>query len=957
MIAMETLKGFLSECRVRKGEPFTHTTKSTGSLSDGWVAGSYYIENDYSENFWTLYCNAIRKGVRPTLTEKPGPFGPLRVDFDFKADLSVGLERQYTKHILKDIIKIYQDAIKDIIEEDVFENKMLWCMVLEKEAPRSEGGIVKDGFHLHFPFFICEGWVQDKYLREHATLRMIEKKVWEGTNYMTPVDKVIDDKIAGKPWMMYGSMNAKNKSSTPYIYNRYPNILKDKAYGRIFDHRLKQITPEKLFEDEMIGRKSSVKYYLPRFMSVRGFSASTNLKEKMQRKKESLTRKQRRRRKAIVKKRSMIEVMADLKMLQEGEIMEMLSLDRADDYNQWMDVGWTLFNIGNGCDDALQMWIRFSLRSGNFVDGKCEEEWSQMEMRDKTVASILAMARHDSPDMYKEWKDTNINFLLWKSLNEQKPNEYDVAMVVCQMYGDRFLCADAKKDVWYEFRDHRWHQMDDGLALKKLFATDVLEKYSELKQSVHNEIGDLERKLDMIDDKKSDEYLDISSECQKKLDKRKRMTSIITALKTTVFHDKLMKMCKLEMYDADFLKKIDENRMMLGCENGTLDLEMCIFRNGRPDDYITFSTGIYYQEYSYEDDDVKELQEYLLKVYPNDNLRKYFVTFMATCLQGGNVHKRFLIATGASDGAKSMTFALLELTFGSGNAGYFGKFPRELMVQSTGRSNSAGARPELARVRGKRLMGSQEITADEKINGGFVKEVTGNDSFFARGLYEKGTEIKPQFTLLMQCNEPPSIPGKEAVWSRIRVLDHESKFVKPQDLHKWPVKEKLNDQLKEKRFRADPSFREKLPDLAPALLWLLFERYKLVKEGSVELEEPDEVKLSTQSYQTENDIFQQFINECIVEEKDMEKAKGMYIRLADLYNEFKDWYIDNYPGFSRDKIGRNAVKNEINKRLDKYITDPKKELVGFDKKMSRWYGYRFAEKDVDDKDFRDALGK
>ena len=113
--------------------------------------------------------------------------------------------------------------------------------------------------------------------------------------------------------------------------------------------------------------------------------------------------------------------------------MDMLSDERSDELDKWMDVGWTLFNIGQGCDEALEIWVEFSRRSAKFIEGECEELWGTMEMREKTIASLLSMAKNDSPDNYNAWKETNIRFFLWRSLYEQKPNEYDVAMGVSKM--------------------------------------------------------------------------------------------------------------------------------------------------------------------------------------------------------------------------------------------------------------------------------------------------------------------------------------------------------------------------------------------------------------------------------------------------------------------------------------------------------------------------------------------
>ena len=949
------LRSFLDESKVSKGETFTHTTKSTGTLANGWPSASYFIDNEYLDTFLTHYCNSIRRKCICTVTERPGPYGPLRVDFDFKSSLDHGSQRQYNTEILKKIVRIYQEEIKNIIDPSTFEVKTLWCIVLEKPSPRVEEGRVKDGFHLHFPHFVCEGWVQDEYLRSKVTTKMIEEKVWNDANFITPIEEIIDQNIARKPWMMYGSVNYKSKNSVPYILNNWESLSKNERYGHVFDENLKEIHVHNAFEDEMVGRDKSVKYYLPRLLSVRGFRYSTELTKDMIKKRDTFTSK-RRKRKTFVRKRRVEDVMEDIKTIKDGEIMSMISDDRSDNYDEWMEVGWTLFNVGQGNQECLEMWIDFSRRSPKFVEGGCEEIWESMEIKGKTIASLLAMAKTDSPNEYKAWKETNIRSFLWKSLLEPKPAEYDVAMVVTKMFGDKFVCSDARKNEWYYFEEHRWRKMDSGIQLRRLFVKDVIIEYCNLQREINKEADEIEYKMGMAE-KDSPNGMELALDYKKISGKKKRCSAIISALKTTSFHRKLIEMCQLEMHDYNFNKKRNENRYLLGCENGVIDLETFVFRDGRPDDYITFTTGRYYQVFNPNDEEVKELDEILMKVYPNKNRRKYFEDFFAMSLKGGNTGKDWLIATGESDGGKSATFRILETALGSGNSGYTSNFSRENFVQATGRNSSSGPRPDLARIRGKRLMGGSEITKDEKINIGFIKQITGNDVIWARGMYEEGDEIQPQFTLYTHLNVPPEIPGSdEAFWSRIRILDHESKFVIQDKLDKFPVPETLEEQMKMKRFHGDENFMERVPDLADVLLWKLFERYKEMVRSKKKVVRPKEVLLSTESYQSQNDIYLRFIRERVEREEDPEKAKSAFIKQEEMKSEFDDWYREEYPSYSKEKVGKSVLKKELNKKLG-IIHDPQKDIYGFGK-MSRWWGYKIAQKDDEEPNsFDDLLGK
>lgn len=937
------LEAFLKARKVARGSVYTHTSKSTRDLEDGWPSRSYFIDHREASKFWPKYCDAVGKGVLCTLTEKQGEFAPLLVDLDFKSSKR---RRQYDLDTLKGIVRIYQEEIKAIVDYSVFDPTILTCIVLEKPAPRKEDGVYKDGFHLHFPNFICRAWVQDKYLREKVTRRIVDEGVWKKAKLLTAVEDIIDTNIRSKCWMMYGSVNYKGKHSVPYAYNKWKSVPVKKRYGHVFNHKCKEILLSNVFRTEMVSRKKKLKYYLPEFLSVAGrkFDTGTPLTPEITKKQVAHgaggdpQRKRRRRHVRRVRKES--DVMADIKMIRDGEIMDMLSPERADNYYSWMDVGWTLFNIGQGMDEALDMWIEFSRRSSKFEEGVCEKEWGYMEMKNKTMGSLLYMAKKDSPEEYQQWKRTNVNSVVDNALSSEVPTALDVAWIVEKLRGEVFLCAHAKVGLWYEFDNHRWCVMDDARPIKRLITNEILDIFIEKTHKLIEECAAIESSL--IGSKSTDEEtITKKVELKRKQGAKTRCKKMIEKLKDPNFGKKVVEMCAtLDMYDKKFLELRDENRQLLCFENGVLDLKDCVFRDGRPDDYCTFTTGIDFQAYRDDDEEMIELENHLNKVYVNPNLKNYFLDFMASCLEGGNEGKTFLIATGTSDGAKTITFSLLEMVFGTGDLGYYGKFPRQLLVQATGRTSSSGARPELARVRGKRIMGSQEVTKKESINVGFVKEATGNDSFYTRGMFESGGEISPQFTLTMACNEMPAIPGNdEALWSRVRVLPHESKFVKPRDLYKNPVPKSEAEQFKQKKFKADLSFRAILPDLAGPLAWKLFQHYRKIKLNSGAFNEPKEVLIATEAYQTENDIFKRFVGDCITRVTDEEKAKNVSLTVTSVNSEFKDWFALTYPSY-KNSFGQPAVAKEVTKILG--TIEKAEDLWGFGRN-NRWWGYKFAE--------------
>lgn len=940
---MDPLRTFLSERRAKPPMPFNFVSK--GSIvaknpAESFV-GKFFIENTDLDDFYKLYCNYVRKNSNAPLSiaEVPTLYGPLRVDFDFKAQLDQGLKRQYTPKMIRKIIRVYQNEIRKIVSDSEFSDKMLTCVVLEKPAPRVEESVIKDGFHLHFPFFIVDEWMMDTYLRGVCSNKIIEQNIFSKAKFTTKMADIIDQKMAKKPWLLYGSANIKTRKSTAYILND--------EIGGVYNYNLEKISldNEYAFKEEMDGRLSRPGYYLPRFLSIRSHPRPTTLNPETNRKRELQTNKKTRKRRIQVK-RSQEDIVRDLKFIKDADIMSMIGDDRSDDYHDWMDVGWTLFNIGQGCEDALEMWIDFSRRSEKFQEGVCEKEWNNMEVKDKSVGSLIRLARLDSPDRYLEYQESNVHAGQYRALAEEKPVPYDIAALIKIIYGDRFCCAGAKQDLWYEFYAHRWREMDGELPIRHIIVEDIRNKFSDLHAEIGDVIARLEQQTTMVDGN-LERTAQLSAQVKQQLLFQKRCKAIMTVCKDDKFQTLVIRSLKLFMYDATFSAKIDEDIELLCCENGVLDLKTLRLRDGSPDDYCTYSTGLYYQHYDEDDEDYLELMDIINKVYPDPEIRDYVMNTWATCMRGGNTHKRFYIMTGESDGGKSLIMRLLEYTFGNEDDGYFGKFPRAVFIRST--ANSGNTQPEALQSKGKRIMGGQEVTHNESFNIGFLKEATGNDSQRARGLFNKKfTLVYQKYTLIIGSNELPRFPGDdEAMWSRIRAIHHESKFVKSTDRKKFPVPKDIPEQYIMRRFKADETLLHRLKDYAPVLLYILFERFKIYAKGGYKLREPKRVIDFTNIKQLENDIYRQFYNEKIEKVPD-DEAVGTGLKLVQIHNIFEEWYKYSYPDYYiKERIGKNRLLKSLT-RITGRLVKNSTILHGFNEK-EYLQGYRLKIDDDDDK--------
>lgn len=375
--------------------------------------------------------------------------------------------------------------------------------------------------------------------------------------------------------------------------------------------------------------------------------------------------------------------------------------------------------------------------------------------------------------------------------------------------------------------------------------------------------------------------------------------------------------------DDSFIDKLDSDHNLIHFSNGILDLKEMRFRPGRPTDYVSLTTGYDYQEYSWDSQEVIEVDDHFTKVFPDPELKQYWMEYTASLLRGGNSSKTFLNMSGEGDNAKSVNMDLLKLTLGR----YMKILPTSLI--SGKRTQSSQATPEYAGLPGVRFAVLQEPNSKDVINIGILKELSGNDIIYYRGLYKDSQELKPQFKLALVCNKLPKLPCDDpATWNRIRVLPHEACFPKDN------VPELLEDQIRLKRFPRDPYFSEKLPKMKAPFMWMMFDTFKkILKDGR--MTEPEKVRSATAMYRKQNDVFLQFIMEKIVFDPENEKA---LMSVVETYNSFKTWFDDSYPNLHSQIPSKEDLRDELTKKWG-------------DLTMShKWKGYRLRTAEDDEKE-------
>lgn len=136
----------------------------------------------------------------------------------------------------------------------------------------------------------------------------------------------------------------------------------------------------------------------------------------------------------------------------------------------------------------------------------------------------------------------------------------------------------------------------------------------------------------------------------------------------------------------------------------------------------------------------------------------------------------------------------------------------------------------------------------------------------------------------MICNNLPAIQGADkATWNRIRVIPFESTFLPEEQCPK-----EIEEQMRLKKFPMDPNFSNKLSTMVEPLAWYLIQRWRTISKLTHCII-PAKVRAQTDIYRRNNDIYSQFINQCVF------NKQGSILTFNTLYTHFKEWFREEAP--------------------------------------------------------------
>lgn len=868
---------YLSKFRIDKGNKnYTH-------VGLGSPMGAFNIPDENMDEFYEKYVDSIMENMHPCLGEKHQEISPILIDFDFKfPDEEKYLEKNnITEEEIRKICNLYISYIKYYLKI----NEEIRTYIFLKPKPVRGKECVKNGLHIQFPDIWTTADVQ--YVIRRRILEDIPAILGKD-KYINNYHDIIDESIIERNcWLLYGSRKPNQEPyQLKYIYEGNDlkeiniKLKKNKLIEIVKYLSIRQPREPVEFRNKIIEQEA-INFYENHILNIKDVKI-----------------------KQIKSKRKLQFTYEEIEQL-----VGLLDEDRAESYTTWIELGWCLHNISI---DLLDIWEDFSRKSSKYTKGECEKIWDDMRDEGLYIGTLIMWAKTDNPEGYRQWEKRDISRLILNSINNFTHTA--IAEILFRKYGHEFVCASQKYKLWYRFENHRWVETDEGVDLRSKISTELVKDYLGLFEIYS--MSDLDKLTADYRKKKPqatkhNASLGIACSCQKCIDQKNMLfenlgldndvveqinsatiqtqekylfdktaedfiKELTKKLQTTKFKNDVMTECREIFYDRYFLNNIDShecNENLYCCKNGVYNLKTGVFREGRPEDYISLSTNVEYHVFSENDLVYIEVMNFLRTVFPEVNVFEFVMKLLSTYTQGTNPEEKFYIFTGTGANGKSKIIELFRLS----NGEYCKTFPVELLTQKKGKSGTAS--PDVADGKGKRFCTFQEPGPDEKIQVGLMKEYSGGDIISCRPLFKPPMEFKPRWKLLLTCNDLPSIPSTDdGTWRRLRVVEFKSKFVEQQDLNKYPDNPYV--------FLRDKDLTSKLRKWKECFLYILLKYYKKYQEEG--LIEPEDVIKYTKQYEEKCDAYAQFLNECFVVDHDANTPE------IEVYNSFKDWFVYLY---------------------------------------------------------------
>lgn len=302
--------------------------------------------------------------------------------------------------------------------------------------------------------------------------------------------------------------------------------------------------------------------------------------------------------------------------------------------------------------------------------------------------------------------------------------------------------------------------------------------------------------------------------------------------------------------------EFDADPMLLGVQNGVLDLRSASLLPVSPDILVTKRCNVTYDPTAR----CPLFMEFLKEIQPDPENRGFLKRFMGYCLTGSVGEGLFAFFYGHGANGKTVYIETFAWVLGD----YARKIPTEMLMQH--QRSPQGPSPDIVGLKGMRMIYANETEEGRRLDDARIKDMTGGDSLTGRVPYAKeNVTFDPTFKLFIVGNHKPDVhDNSEGMWRR-PVMVHFDQTIPPE--------------------RRDRKLIEKLKLEGPGILnWALEGLREWQEKG---LEVPQKIRAATAAYREEQDVLGEWMAECC------KTGPGCSVSKSDLYFNYKSWCEEN----------------------------------------------------------------
>ena len=552
------------------------------------------------------------------------------------------------------------------------------------------------------------------------------------------------------------------------------------------------------------------------------------------------------------------------------EIKKLLTIIQADnkDYNTWIKVGITLFSISSD-ENMFKIWSDWSFvnYASNIVE--LNNKWNNfsktIEQNDWGLFNLRKYTKSRYPNEYKKYFEEHIfertKHMLFKG------TQPDASKLFYQLKPNNYIFQNGiwyylnSKNIWKVMSAHSYHILGNDLlytisnelsdlndyvkanniiinkSLKddktnndkiekpllkdneanNLLNNDKIEKALLKDNEANNLLNNDKIEKPLLKDNVDNNLLD-NSNLKDELLKNNILIATIKKFEHKISCKSFLNDCMYFLSNLYTREQIyfDRNKTILPFENCLYDLKTHAFRNFKPDDYVTTTTG--YDWFEPKDEDVVLVKDLFSKIQLDIDYRNCLLDILCTGLYG-LVNQCFIFYLGNGANGKSTVDDTMLAAMGNfGAVINAGILCKPLKV--------GGANSDFANMNLKRYLLGREPPENEKYCKSIIKEVTGSSKINARALYSPNDQTEINATFGCESNHKPLFDGNitYAEVRRILLINFTTRFtMNDADVNNINVFKANDEYIQE-------SFHERIKT---AFLKVLFEHNKLNFKGQI----------------------------------------------------------------------------------------------------------------------------